>query len=68
MPYGDLAALSGTLAGTLLSGDPLDVQFYHGRGSHTGSISLLIPEPATAVFVGCGLAGFAAAGRRRSPD
>jgi len=43
VPYGDLAALTGTLTGTLASGEPLDRVFYRGGGDYTGSITLESP-------------------------
>jgi hypothetical protein len=42
--YGDLAALSGRLTGTLASGDPIGNIFHQGGGSWTGTITL-VPEP-----------------------
>jgi hypothetical protein len=41
VPYGDLAPLTGTLTGTLASGDPIDNTFYQGGGSYTGTIALV---------------------------
>jgi hypothetical protein len=43
VPYGDLAADSGTLTGTLASGDPIDSIFYRG--------SLGFPVPGTIVLI-----------------
>ncbi len=58
VPYGDLTALSGILTGTLASGEPLDLWFGQGGGTYTGTITL-IPEPATGLLFGAGLAGLA---------
>jgi hypothetical protein len=65
VPYGDLSLETGLLTGTLLSGDPLSNTFRQGEaaGIYTGTIRL-IPEPGTAVLLGAGLLGLAAAGRR----
>jgi hypothetical protein len=41
VPYGDLTALTGTLTGTLMSGDPIDNEFYQGGGSYSGTITLV---------------------------
>jgi hypothetical protein len=49
VPYGDLNALTGTLTGTLASGDPLDNVFFQGGGSYAGTISL-VPEPSAALL------------------
>jgi hypothetical protein len=40
VPYGDLAAQTGVLTGTLASGDPINVPFHQGGGSDTGTITL----------------------------
>ena len=74
VPYGDLTALTGTLTGTLAYGDLLDNTFHQGgyQSAHweaTGTITLAsIPEPTTALLLATGLAGLAAAGRRRRPQ
>jgi hypothetical protein len=43
VPYGDLTAGTGTLSGTLASGDPIDNVFYQGgyNGLFTGTITLV---------------------------
>ena len=58
VPYGDLTALTGTLTGTLLSGDSLYAEFGQGSSYYTGTITL-VPEPTTALLLGIGLAGLA---------
>jgi hypothetical protein len=45
VPYGDLTALTGTLTGTLASGDPINSDFSQGGGSYTGTITLVPPPP-----------------------
>jgi hypothetical protein len=40
VPYGDLTAQTGTLTGTLASGDPINNVFYQGGGDYTGTITL----------------------------
>jgi hypothetical protein len=65
VPHGDLAALTGTLTGTLASGDTIHSAFTRECFFSPGTITL-IPEPSTALLLACGLAGFAAAGRQRS--
>lgn len=47
----------------LLSGDSLNIPFYQGGGSYTGTIRL-IPEPSTAILTGAGLVGLLAMTRR----
>jgi hypothetical protein len=64
VPYGDLSALTGTLTGTLWSGDSLNATFHQGGGAYTGTITL-VPEPTTSLLLGLGLLGLAVAGRRR---
>jgi hypothetical protein len=69
VPYGDLAAVYGTLTGTLTSGDAIDNIFYQGGfdgGGEfvaTGTIRL-VPEPETALLLVLGLTGLAVGGRR----
>ncbi len=43
VPYGDLTAQTGTLTGTLASGDAIDNTFFQGgyQGEASGTISLL---------------------------
>jgi len=59
VPYGDLAAETGTLTGTLASGDPIDYYFYQGGGEgayYTGTITLVeAPEPSTVLLQGSAL-------------
>jgi len=43
VPYDNLPAETGTLTGILASRDPIDVLFYQGGGSHTGTIFLARP-------------------------
>jgi hypothetical protein len=49
VPYGDLTALTGTLTGTLASGEPIDNAFQQGGygGNFTGTITVA-HEPTTA--------------------
>jgi hypothetical protein len=66
--YGELVALSGTLAGTLASGKTIDTDFFQGGydNGHTifsGTITL-VPEPSTALLLSLGLGGLAL--RRRT--
>ena len=68
VPYGDLVAgSSGTLTGTLASGDSLNNEFLHGVNFeiHVNSIIRLVPEPSTALLLASGVAGLAVRGRRR---
>jgi hypothetical protein len=60
VPFGNLTTLTGTLTGTLASGDSLNSVFYQGgyngpEGSYTGIIRL-VPEPSTALLLALGLA------------
>jgi hypothetical protein len=65
VPYGDLGPIyTGTLTGTLASGDSLNNLFYQFY-QLGGTITLApIPEPSTALLLAFGLAALAA-GRRR---
>jgi hypothetical protein len=67
VPFGDLSALTGTLTGTLTSGDFIDNVFYQGgyAGTYTGIIRL-VPEPSTAALLALGLVGIAAMRRQRA--
>lgn len=73
VPYGDLTALSGTLSGTLASGESIDNVFLQGGGSWAGTVTLLeSPEvPALALWAHLALAGGmlfgAAVGSARCP-
>lgn len=49
VPYGDLAATSGLLTGTLANGDPLSVSFLQGDAGGSSSGTLRLAPPATAV-------------------
>jgi hypothetical protein len=40
VPYGGLTVQTGTLAGTLASGDPINNVFHQGGGPYTGTITL----------------------------
>ena len=66
VPYGDLAALTGTLTGTLEFGDSLNNMFFQGgyAGSVNGTIRL-VPEPSTSLLLAFGLMALAAGRRRR---
>jgi hypothetical protein len=69
VPFGDLAALSGVLTGTLASGDPIDNGFFQGGydfgfGSLASGTVTLVPEPGTGLIVATGLLGLAAWRRR----
>jgi hypothetical protein len=64
VPYGDLTAETGTLTGTLASGDPVEYFFYQGQAGgafYTGTISLVeyVPEPSTAALQACALLALA---------
>ena len=76
-PYGDLSAQSGTLTGTLASGDPVDNAFQQGGGIYTGTITLVagpLPVPSLSsrgvltlavAFFAIGLMGIAVRRRHR---
>jgi hypothetical protein len=49
VPYGDLAALTGTLTGTLASGGSVNSVFHQGGGSYTGTITLSPPPVIPAL-------------------
>lgn len=74
VPYGDLTALTGTLTGTLASGDPVDNAFFQGGGDHTGTIALapagdiLVPALSSGgkLALAAALIGSVAMRRRRS--
>jgi hypothetical protein len=53
VPYDDLTATTGTLTGTLASGNPIDNEFYQGGGNHTGTIRL-IPAVVSSVAIDVG--------------
>jgi hypothetical protein len=61
VPYGALTAQTGTLTGTLASGDPIESVFNQGGGSFTGTIELPAPAPALSLLgklgLGVGLLG-----------
>jgi hypothetical protein len=65
VPYGDLEALTGTLTGTLASGDAISSVFTRELFLGERGAITLIPEPSTAVLLFSGLAGLAATTRRR---
>jgi hypothetical protein len=75
VPYGDLGALTGTLTGILAFGSSIDNVFFQ---DFTGAIRLLparfsagstaVPEPATGLLLGAGLAALSAARWRHSLD
>jgi cysteine-rich repeat protein len=50
VPYGNLTALTGTLTGTLASGDPIDASLRQGGGNFTGTITLA-PEACGDNFI-----------------
>lgn len=61
VPYGDLTTLTGTLTGTLESGEGIEGSIFHqGGGGFTGTITLA-PEPSAALLLAVGLAGLIAA-------
>jgi hypothetical protein len=70
VPFGELAALTGVLTGTLASGDPIDNVFFQGGydsgfgGAQATGTMILVPEPGTGLLVMAGLLGLA--GWRRS--
>jgi hypothetical protein len=57
VPYGDLSALTGTLTGTLASGDPVNNVFHQGGGFYTGTITLAPLLPALPRWGYLALAG-----------
>ena len=63
IPYGNLTEQTGTLTGTLASGESIDNIFYQGGGSYTGTITL-VPEPSTALLYACALTTLALLRRR----
>jgi hypothetical protein len=68
VPYGNLTANTGTLTGTLNSGDSLNNVFYQGcydggTWQTTGTIRL-VPEPSHAVLLGSALLGLLGLARR----
>ena len=63
---GQLAALTGTLRGSLESGDFFEATFLQGGGEFTGAI-VLVPEPSTVVLLAVGLAALAVRRRIERP-
>lgn len=61
VPYGDLSAQTGTLTGTLASGEPVDNAFFQGGGSWQGTVTLVepaaVPVPVLSLWARFGLAG-----------
>jgi hypothetical protein len=63
VPFGPIAALGGTLTGTLQSGEPIETPFFHAcYEPGTCFITLALPEPSLPLVVASVLA-IAAAGR-----
>jgi hypothetical protein len=50
LPLGEITALTGTLTGTLDSGDAIQIPFIRDEGTAV----ILVPEPATLLFLGLG--------------
>ncbi len=75
VPFGDLSAMTGVLTGTLESGDPINHVFYQGGHDYdgdsslflSGTITLVVPEPTTALLQGVALLSLGLiAGSRRA--